>query len=183
MTSKRSTVAVAIAAAGVATMFGLSACSSSTTPTSDATPEATATASSTADTGTGQELLAPSSFKSPAVYANGLSVQVVSTARVVVQPQGPGEVAGDGVRFSVKLTNNTDSEIKLDNVVVNAFYGANKTPASPNPSSDTPFTGSLAKGATAEAAYVFLIPKGSGPVEMQFSYSTTQPVAVFVGKV
>ena len=33
-----------------------------------------------------------------------------------------------------------------------------------------------------QATYVFNVPSGADPIELQFSYATTAPVAVFVGK-
>ena len=82
-------------------------------------------------------------FNKPVTYGNGVSVAVVKAERTKVSGQGPGEVAGDGIRFNLKVTNASGSEINLDNVAVNAFYGKAKTPASPSPTSDQPFSGKL----------------------------------------
>jgi len=127
-------------------------------------------------------LLAPVNFKTPVSYPGGLTVDVVSTDRVTVAAQGPGEVSGPGISFLLKLTNKSDAAIDLNNVAVNVFYGKSKTPASPAPTSATPFSGTLGAGMTAESAYVFNVPSGESPVELQFSYATTAPVATFVGK-
>lgn len=173
--------AIIFAAAGV-TAVALTACSSSTTPTNEATPEVTAS-SGAATSGTGQESLPPVGFKTPAVYPSGLTVEVVKSDRVNVAAQGPGEVSGPGVSFELKLTNKSDTELDLNSVAVNVFYNKTKTPASPAPTAATPFSGTLGKGQSAQAAYVFGVPKGADPVELQFSYATTAPVAVFVGKI
>lgn len=175
----RNSVALA-SVAGVA-VFALAACSNSTAPTNEATPEATVSAGA-ATSGTGQESLTPVGFTTPVVYPNGLSVDVVKTDRVSVAAQGPGEVSGPGVSFELKLTNESDADVSLDNVAVNVFYSKSKTPASPAPTEGTPFSGTLAKGASTQAAYVFLVPTGADPVELQFSYAAKMPVAVFVGK-
>ncbi|MGB3673653.1 MAG: hypothetical protein WA988_04350 [Candidatus Nanopelagicales bacterium] len=179
-TRKLRTPAVIAAAAGIA-VFGLAACSSSSSPTNEATPEVTAP-SGAVTSGSGQEIMSPVGFKTPVNYPSGLTVDVVKADRVTVAAQGPGEISGPGISFLIKLTNKSDSEIKLDNVAVNAFYGKGKTPASPAPTSATPFSGTLGKGMSTEAAYVFNVPSGADPVELQFSYATNAPVAVFVGK-
>ena len=97
----------------------------------------------------------------------------------VSSPAGSSQTTGT----NLKVTNASGSEINLDNVAVNAFYGKAKTPASPSPTSDQPFSGKLQQGASVDGSYVFMLPAGADPVELQFSYATAQPVAVFVGKV
>ena len=175
--------ALFVGAIGIAAI-ALTGCSSSASePTTDATPEVSSPAGSSQTTGTGQAALAPVPFNKPVTYGNGVSVAVVKAERTKVSGQGPGEVAGDGIRFNLKVTNASGSEINLDNVAVNAFYGKAKTPASPSPTSDQPFSGKLQQGASVDGSYVFMLPAGAGPVELQFSYATAQPVAVFVGKV
>jgi len=173
-----------IATAAGATVLALTACSSSTTttPTTEATPEATASAGASTS-GTGQETLAPVGFKTSAAYPSGLTVDVVKVERVSVAAQGPGEVSGPGVSFELKLTNKSDTEIDLNNVAVNVFYSKAKTPASPAPTAATPFSGPLGEGQSTQAAYAFGVPTGADPVELQFSYAATAPVAMFVGKV
>ena len=174
------TPAIVAAAAAVA-VFGLAACPSSSSPTTESTPEVSVP-SGAATSGSGQELLAPVSFKMPVNYPSGLTVDVAKAERVTVAAQGPGEISGPGVSFQLKLTNKSDSEINLDNVAVNVFYSKAKTPASPAPTSATPFSGVLGKGMNTQATYVFNVPSGADPIELQFSYATTAPVAVFVGK-
>jgi hypothetical protein len=165
------------------TALALTGCSSSATePTTDATPEVSSPSGTSATSGTGQQALAPVPFDKPVTYSSGVSVSVVKAERTKVSGQGPGEVTGDGVRFNLKVTNSSGSEISLDSIAVNAFYGNAKTPASPSPTSDKPFSGSLARGASVDGSYVFLLPSGANPVELQFSYATNQPVAVFIGK-
>lgn len=179
-TQKLRTPAIVAAAAGIA-VFGLTACSTSTEPTTEASPEVSVPAGAPTS-GSGQELMTPVNFKTPVNYPSGLTVDIVKADRVTVAAQGPGEVSGPGVSFQLKLSNKSDKDLDLNNVAVNAFYSKAKTPASPAPTSATPFSGTLAKGATAEASYVFNIPNGADLVELQFSYATNAPVAVFVGK-
>lgn len=171
---------IATATVGIA-MFGLAACSSSSSPSGEATPEVVVS-SGAPTTGAGQEALAPVSFKTPVTYPSGLTVDVTSAKRMTVAANGPGEVNGPGVSFQIQLTNKSDVDIDLNNIAVNAFYGKSKTPASPAQTAATPFSGTLSKGGTKEAAYVFNIPSDADPVELQFSYATDAPVAVFVGK-
>ncbi len=175
---------IAISAAASIAVLALAGCSSSASgPTNEATPEVTSSTGGAETSGTGQQTLAPAGFNKPVAYPSGVTVSVVKAERVTVAAQGPGEVSGAGVRFNVKVTNNSGSKIDLNNVAINAFYGTAKTPASPAPSSAPPFSGSLNNGSGVEASYVFVMPQSANPVEMQFSYATTQPVAIFVGKV
>lgn len=175
---------IAISAAAAAAVLILGACSSSASgPTNEATPEVTASSSSTASSGTGQTTLPPVAFNKPVTYPNGVTVTVVKADRDTVAAQGPGEVSGPGVRFNVKVTNKSGSKIDLNNIVVNAFYGTAKTPASPAPSAAAPFSGSLDNGSSVEASYVFVVPKSANPLEMQFSYATAQPIAIFAGNI
>ena len=135
-----------------------------------------------ATSGSGQELLAPVSFKMPVNYPSGLTVDVAKAERVTVAAQGPGEISGPGVSFQLKLTNKSDSEINLDNVAVNVFYSKAKTPASPAPTSATPFSGVLGKRHEHAGHVRLQRSQRADPIELQFSYATTAPVAVFVGK-
>jgi ABC-type oligopeptide transport system substrate-binding subunit len=184
---------VLLASAAGVTVVALAACASSSTPTDEASPDVTASSSAnapsgtstsgTATSGTGQEVLAPVSFNKTVTYPSGLTTQVVKSGRVTVAAQGPGEVSGPGVSFTIKLTNKAGDAIDLDSVAVNAFYGKGKTPTSPAPTAATPFSGSLGSGASTEATFVFGLPAGANPVELQFSYAANAPIAVFAGKV
>lgn len=179
------TGAVALAVAG---------CSSSNQPSADTSPEIppNPSASGSANTGGGsgnpsgptdQPVNAPVALDKPAAFGNGVTAKVVKSQRVTLSAQGPGEVAGPGVRVELELTNGTGEAIDLNAVAANLFYGKDKTPASPALNSDTPFSGSLEAGKAAKAIYNFSLPKGADPVELQVSYTITQPVVVFVGKV
>jgi hypothetical protein len=74
----------------------------------------------------------------------------------------PGEVAGPAVRVTLELTNTSSDALDLDTVVVNAYYGADATPASPVASDESAdqMSGSLKKGDTAKGSYVFSVPEG-----------------------
>ncbi|MFA7266275.1 MAG: hypothetical protein WC054_08180 [Candidatus Nanopelagicales bacterium] len=170
---------VALTGAAALTIAG---CSSSSSPTTEATPEVSVS-SGEATAGAGQKSLEPVTFTSPVAYPSGLTVEIVKSNRVTVAAQGPGEVSEPGVSFELKLTNKSGEAIDLNNVAVTVYYGKEKTPASPAPTSGIPFSGTLGAGMTAEASYVFGLPSGADPVELQFSYKTSEPVAVFVGKI
>lgn len=182
MTSRSLRNPIVIAAfAGVAAL-AIAGCSSSSSPTTEATPEVSVS-SGEATAGSGQTTLPPAKFTSPVVYPSGLNVEIVKSTRVTVAAQGPGEVSEPGASFELKLTNKSGDAIDLNNVAVTVYYGKEKTPASPAPTSGMPFSGTLGAGMTAEASYVFGLPNGADPVELQFSYKTSEPVAVFVGKI
>lgn len=95
---------------------------------------------------------------------------------------GIGEVSGPAVRVTVTITNGSSAAISLDAVTVNAYSGADATPAAPLSSdgSSAPFTGSLAPGATASGVYAFSIADGtSDSVVVTVSRGAGSPLVVF----
>lgn len=125
------------------------------------------------------------SIKKVAEFGNGVTLQVTKTQRVKVNGEGPGEVSGEGVRFTMKITNGSDREIDLNTVTATVAYGSDRKPASPSAvAADVPFNGVLKPGESATGSYVFSVPPaGEKNVEVQVSYSADEPIVVLVGAV
>ncbi|GAA4753698.1 hypothetical protein GCM10025783_28260 [Amnibacterium soli] len=119
----------------------------------------------------------------PAAIKKELSVRVVDMEAVTGTAQGPGEVAGPSVRFTIRITNTTGAPVKLSNTVINAYVGEDRSPAvqlqSPGARN---FPISVADGASATGAFVFNIPKAERDrVQVTVDTSVNNPVIAFEG--
>lgn len=180
MTSRPTKTAVALSVGAGLAVITLAGCSSSGGQPPVATPSDGAGQSTNA---TGQATAAPVALTKTGTFGNGVTVKVTSIARVKLAAEGPGEVAGPGIRVNLAITNSSGADISLDTAAVNLFYGAAKTPASPAVSTDKSFSGTLANGSTATGVYSFAVPAGANPIVLQVSYTSNEPVVVFAGKV
>lgn len=148
------------------------------TPSAEApTPTATASASGKAPA----PVTAP--LNGTASPTGSVSVSVPKVESVTGKPEGVGEIAGPALRFTLRLDNDTSKAIALGSVVVNAYYGADETPApSLSGPGAKPFGSTVAAGKTATGVYVFSVPKkGRSDVTVEFSYSTDVSTVVFSG--
>ena len=185
---------------------GTRAAGTSAAPTS--VVPATAAPSGTAAAGSEPPATEPSGAPSPAAETTGGSADeppalpavplsapasagdgVVATLPEVVAIEGsgtgPGNIAGPAVRVTVEVRNGTAETIALDQVAVNAYAGADRTPASPlDDPAQRPFTGSLAPGETATAVQVFSVPtEDLGAVTVELGYRAGAPLLLFTGAV
>ena len=112
---------------------------------------------------------------------SGVSVALVGIEQVTTEANLPGEIAGQGLKVTVKITNGSDQPLDLGNVVVD-LQDAAATPSIPMTTGAAPLTGSLAAGSEATGDYVFTTLSGyTDPATVTVSYGADQPVAVFVG--
>jgi hypothetical protein len=112
-----------------------------------------------------------------------LSAAVVKMSAVTGTADGPGEIGGPSVRFTIAITNSTGKSFALSNTVVNAYYGKDATPAvqlrSPG-GKDFPM--SVKDGKTATGVFVFNIPKASrSRVKVTVDTAVQNPVIAFQG--
>lgn len=117
----------------------------------------------------------------PATPAAGVQVQITSATAVTTAGEGVGQVNGKGVLVSFAVVNGTDKAIALDGVTVTAYQQGTPVPASPvdrDPQA-TPFSGSVAPGATARGSYLFADP--GTPLTVAVQLDTASAVAVFDG--
>jgi len=133
--------------------------------------------------------MAPASQFSKAVtYSDGVKLSVVKASKEIEQGHGAGTFAGrELVVLDLEFTNGTRSTMKLDEVVLTAFYGKDRqlAPAvyAPNVAARD-FGGSLAPGKSARARYSFAIPSRELPsVTLVIDFDGVHASTVFTGKV
>jgi hypothetical protein len=111
-----------------------------------------------------------------------LAATVTGMAAVHGKAEGPGEISGPAVKFTISITNETGKPFNLANTVVNAYYGADASPAEQLTSEGTTFPKSLKDGESASAQFVFTIPKDErGTVLVTVDTSVQNPVVAFRG--
>ena len=111
-----------------------------------------------------------------------LAATVTSMTAVEGKAEGPGEIAGPAVKFTIAITNNTGKPFDLTNTVVNAYYGTDVSPAEQLTSEGTAFPKSLKDGESASAQFVFTIPEDErGSVLVTVDTSVQNPVVAFRG--
>jgi hypothetical protein len=113
-------------------------------------------------------------------FGGEVSARILSITPYSATASQAGEVSGPAVRVELELLNESGDALPLDPVTVNAYYGADRTPASPVTSdpASAPFTGTLQSGATARGVYVFSVVENE-PVTVTVSKDATSGLVVF----
>ena len=114
---------------------------------------------------------------------DGMRVALTKIESVQGEAVQPGEVAGPAIRVTVTVTNGTQATFNTAAIVVNAFYGEDRTPAGQLAQpGGAPFLGRLAPGETTYGTYLFAIPtKERSNVTITVDYSTEVGIVVFKG--
>ena len=95
---------------------------------------------------------------------------------------GPGEVAGPAVSFSVSIANETGATVDLSSAVVTVGSGEDDVPADALATGSTPLPAEVEAGGTVTGTYVFTVPVESrDTVRITFDYLTGTPAVVFTG--
>jgi hypothetical protein len=115
----------------------------------------------------------------PAALTADVTVTVRGLTAVSVGAQGPGEVAGPGVRVDLEVRNDSSEPFDLGTLAVNA--STDGTPAIPSDSAPAKaLSGQLVRGRTATGVYVFTVPKGAeDDLRVDVSSSSAADVVVF----
>ncbi len=99
------------------------------------------------------------------------------------EAEGPGEVGGPAVRFTLTLTNSSDRELSLTTTVVNLYYGKAETPATALATGSSPLPAAVAAGGTASATFVYVVPtQARDNVLITVDYSVDVSLIAFRGK-
>lgn len=119
----------------------------------------------------------------PATIIKSLQVKVVKLEAVTGTAQGPGEIGGPSVRFTIRIANDTGKSVDLSNTVVNAYYGTDMTPAVQlEQPGGHPFPATVKTGSTTEGVFLFNIAKSArAHVEVTVDTSVSNPVVAFKG--
>jgi hypothetical protein len=130
-----------------------------------------------------RETLDPAPFGDEATPEPGVTVVVPKVEKVTGEANIPGEVGGPALRFTVDVTNGTGKTLDLRTVVVNAYYGPDRTPASPllKPGGKA-FEAEVGDGDTARGVFVFNVPaEFQDKVELEIDPRIDAPIAIFTG--
>jgi hypothetical protein len=130
-----------------------------------------------------RETLDPAPFGAEVTPQRGVTVVVPKVEEVTGESNIPGEVGGPALRFTVDVTNGTGKTLDLRTVVVNAYYGPDRTPASPllKPGGKA-FGSEVGDGDTARGVFVFNVPaEFQDKVELEFDPRIDAPIAIFTG--
>jgi hypothetical protein len=150
--------------------------------TNSAEPSATATPPAPGATTAPSQ---PVPIESPGTITQGLTAQILGIEAVDGVAQGPGEVSGPSIRFTVTITNGTTAAVDLGSTVVTVDYGADRTPAGQlyEPGA-SPMPTTVTAGAAASGVYVFSVPLDQrGLVNITVDYSVGVPPLIFSGRV
>ncbi len=132
-----------------------------------------------------QQTLGPAAFSGTPHFGTGVLAALTSVRSVRTTASGPGQIAGPGVRLSLRLTNQSKTPVSLSAVVVNVM-DARGDPAVylDTQPGVTSLSGELAPGQSRSGDYVFTLPNAStNPISVEVSYSADAPVVVFKGNV
>lgn len=190
-------VVVGFVAAGASATRTTSSPSVAVTPSASASPTASASATPTATASPSRPVKrAPSAAPSPqptrsaaiaskAPITRTVTAEVTKTEAVEGKAEGPGEISGPAVRFTVAIKNSTARALDLSDTVVNAYYGSQGTPADAlEKPGGRAFPAEVAAGRTATGVFVFRVPKsGRSKVQITVDTSTRNPVVAFTGRV
>jgi hypothetical protein len=115
-------------------------------------------------------------------FGDGVTAAISRVTAFTASGAGVGEVAGPAVRVTLSITNGSSAAVSLDSTTVNAYYGADATPAAPLSSdgSSAPFAGSLAPGESATGTYAFGTGDGAGDdIVVTVGRGAGSPLVVF----
>lgn len=120
----------------------------------------------------------------PVPLAAGATAEVTRIESVRSSAEIPGEVSAPALRFTIRATAG-DRRVDLVPVVVNAYYGRERTPAvSMGEPGAEPFPGQLAPGRSATGVFVFNVPPAERDlVHLEFSWSPKQKPVILTGDV
>jgi hypothetical protein len=130
-----------------------------------------------------RETLDPAPFGAEATPEPGVTVAVPNVEKVTGEANVPGEVGGPALRFTVDVTNGTGKTLDLRTVVVNAYYGPDRTPASPllKPGGKA-FAPEVDDADTARGMFVFNVPaEFQDEVELEIDPRIDAPIVIFAG--
>ena len=162
----------------------------SETPDPSASAEPTPSATPTGDPDdpdaqpTPRPTRSPVDIDEPAKVEEGVAVRLTSIKPIEGTVTVPGDQAGPALLITVKAVNKTDEELSTPAVIVNVYYGKDKTPANilTRPRSDFPLV--IEPGESATGEFAFTVPADERDrVVIEVDLSVGSPVVLFEGRV
>lgn len=125
------------------------------------------------------------SLTDTADLGGGLTLRITRVESVDGVAKGVGEIAGPALRLTLRLSNDSDSDVSVDSAVVDLLAGPDRTPAATlTGPGGQPFEGSLPSKGSVTGVYVFGVPPAARDrVQVSVSYQGGAARAVFVGDV
>jgi hypothetical protein len=125
----------------------------------------------------------PVTLTEPAAPVPGVTFAVSGLEAVEGAANGPGEVAGPALRFTLSIRNDTPEAVSLASTVVNLFAGPDQAPATDvGEPGGVPLPETVAPGQSAMGVFVFTVPVESrDQVRISVDYSVDAPVVLFEG--
>jgi hypothetical protein len=113
----------------------------------------------------------------------GLVVSIDNLEAVTGEAQGPGEVGGPALRFTLTLRNDGTAPVSLESTVVTLYSGPEQTPAVDlRGTGAVPLPAEIAAGATVTGVFVFTVPlENRDQVKIGVDYTVGVPIVVFEG--
>jgi hypothetical protein len=113
----------------------------------------------------------------------GIVVGIDELESVTGEAQGPGEVGGPALRFTLTLRNDGDTAVSLESTVVTVYSGPDQIPAQDlmGPGG-VPLPAEIGAGATVTGVFVFTVPPDNrDQVRIGVDYTVGVPIVVFEG--
>jgi hypothetical protein len=125
----------------------------------------------------------PVGLTEPAAPVPGVTFSISGLEAVDGVANGPGEVAGPALRFTLSVRNDTAEAVSLVATVVNVFAGADRAPAAElGEPGGVPLPETVAPGETATGVFVFNVPTDQrDQVQISVDYSVDAPIVLFEG--
>lgn len=127
---------------------------------------------------------APVALTEPAAPVPGVTFSISGLEAVDGVANGPGEVAGPALRFTLTVRNDTAEAVSLTSTVVNLFAGADRAPATElQEPGGVPLPEGVAPGQSATGVFVFGVPVDlRDQVQISVDYSVDAPIVLFEGE-
>lgn len=159
-----------------------------TVPAATTLPPSQATAKAKADAAAAripQPTALPLGLTEKSIPEAGVTATVGSIEAVTGDAQGPGQISGPAIRFTLTLANGGSTAIETGKVVVNVEGGTDSSPAIQlSGPGAAPFPESTGAGKTSTGTFVFLIPNDQrDKVRILFNYQVSSPIVAFQGAV
>ncbi len=118
-------------------------------------------------------------------FGTGMTLRILRIESVDGEARGVGEIEGPALRLTLRMSNDSDTAVSLESVVVDATTGADRTPA---PTLSGPgvelFEGEVPAGGSKTGVYVFAVPEDARDrLRVTVSYLSGAPVVALAGAV
>jgi hypothetical protein len=113
----------------------------------------------------------------------GVVVSIDNLEAVTGEAEGPGEVAGPALRFTLTLRNDGNTPVSLESTIVTVYSGPNQEPAIDlREPGGVALPGEIAAGATVTGVFIFTVPvEHRDQVKIGVDYTVGVPIVVFEG--